>query len=79
VISDVLSDAISWIEDYLADYPDAYPEGGPLTVRIRACVAEMDAIVAILDTPPSASRTQVQVSTSAGSRVRRWFLRRVSR
>jgi hypothetical protein len=81
VISDVLSDATYWINDYLDRCPDAYPPDGTLTARIKACVAEMDAIVAILDTPPSRQRPRppAQVSTSVGSRVRQWFLRRVSR
>jgi hypothetical protein len=70
MISDVLSEAAYSINDYLTSYPDAYPADGPLAARIRACVAEMDAIVAILDTPPS-SRSPVG---STGAVRWRWRL-----
>jgi hypothetical protein len=72
VISDVLAEAAAGIISYLDDpaWADVYPADSPLTVRIRACVAEMDAITAILDTPPDS-----RPSAASTGRVRwRWCL-----
>lgn len=56
MISDTLSDASGEIKRYLTDeaFAHVYP-AGPLRDRIEACLAEMDAIRIILDTPPRPS------------------------
>jgi hypothetical protein len=55
VISDVLFEAVAGINSYLDGpvFAGMYRADSPVGARIRACVAEMDAIVEILDTPPS--------------------------
>jgi hypothetical protein len=52
MISDVLSYATESINEYLLHFPEVYPMEDVLTLRIRACVEEMNAIRTILDTPP---------------------------
>ena len=51
-ISDVLADAVNRINGYLDDSTGTY--SGDLGERIKALVAQMDAMRAELDTPPTA-------------------------
>jgi len=50
-ISDVLADAVNRINEYLEDGCGTY--SGDLGDRIRVLVAQMDAMRAELDTPPT--------------------------
>ena len=44
MISDTLSEAAAELRGDLQKMPDSYPPGNPLTARIVALIAEMDAV-----------------------------------
>jgi hypothetical protein len=59
MISDTLSEAVAQMRGELQRMPDSYRQGEPLTVRIEALIAQMDAVRSEVDAKAAADLAAV--------------------